>query len=942
MPGLNNGSSGLFSGASGLAIAAAAGAGLYNQWEGLAGGDGGSGPGPGIVTDVEILGDISVGITAPSVLSVPMQTNGTTVRIATSGTALVGAVDKTKITLTVEDDGWDTSGTKIKRTRTIGIREAFYKPYNENTAAYQPNLGEFYFKTTHSMFNQSATWKTTIVSVSFAAGWIAGEPLGLVTGASVTRSDSLPYPPFPMRLMNDAWERYGVGDTVKIDVVPINQFARLKSMVACVEGYTIDGNSNVGTTQRVSAFVNSPMTPIGATNPGLPCPSYRLELPLPTTGTPTYRAEARVIAKPWIGPPQCSSAETVSGEAYSAWGREMPTFDLPTGLPFCFDHNDSHIPIYGVVHHDPASATIASNTNVATVSMAGLCKTKAGAIASGQTYADFATLFTAVRRLNNSAVAVTILSDNGLSTTTYQRPTPHTSIYTANGSISGAVAIMLNVAGSTPGADTGCYSWRVTTSSQTNYPPGNFWAQVESQDGVPNDLCRLRGRNFDGTAPASKNIPCRTRFKGVYFDSVGTPAAADNTVIDGTGDHSSIPTELAAVYSSFHDCKARGVDTAGVFGQLYRVGYRWYIRSDIDGVSSNGMFAVGNTVVTGVCAMVGSKYARTGASSAVTVYMYALMGCRLLNMTLERVGITAIANAPNMAQPLPRNGVVFNVEHKITYATAVTGTLNLGSIPIVDGQGVMNYALIFENTASSTGIHLGADGYTYSIDNFIFAHAATLLKIVDPTTGGARTNINYADIGGILRPKRVKAMYSIFPQYNSKQDSFPSPTLWSSADTWNSTASYFAGAIVENGVNGYQALQNIPQSSGILLSDTAYWFNGGPMGVAYGAQPYRQGNKDWQYHIDCEGNVACGSTAGSSTAPSPASSNWYGIAWEENGDYNQVYNDLFVNRAADDYTPVAAGILADRVPAGMAMAPFDVYGTALLDDGTDYAGPIQP
>ena len=41
MSGLNNGSSGLFSGVSGLAIAATAGSGLYNKWSGLGGGPGG-------------------------------------------------------------------------------------------------------------------------------------------------------------------------------------------------------------------------------------------------------------------------------------------------------------------------------------------------------------------------------------------------------------------------------------------------------------------------------------------------------------------------------------------------------------------------------------------------------------------------------------------------------------------------------------------------------------------------------------------------------------------------------------------------------------------------------------------------------------------------------------------------------------------------------------
>jgi len=39
MSGLNNGSEGLFSGAAGLQIARSPDSGLYNEWEGLGGGD---------------------------------------------------------------------------------------------------------------------------------------------------------------------------------------------------------------------------------------------------------------------------------------------------------------------------------------------------------------------------------------------------------------------------------------------------------------------------------------------------------------------------------------------------------------------------------------------------------------------------------------------------------------------------------------------------------------------------------------------------------------------------------------------------------------------------------------------------------------------------------------------------------------------------------------
>lgn len=113
--------------------------------------------GPDIVTGVTVLGDMDVPITSPSSMNVPMQTNGTTLLIETSGSAAHGDLDVSKITLSVQDRGHNTSGDQVFRTRTIVLRGKLYKPYGEDTTVYQPSLGDFYVKLGDYIFNEDAT-----------------------------------------------------------------------------------------------------------------------------------------------------------------------------------------------------------------------------------------------------------------------------------------------------------------------------------------------------------------------------------------------------------------------------------------------------------------------------------------------------------------------------------------------------------------------------------------------------------------------------------------------------------------------------------------------------------------------------------------------------------------------------------------------------------------
>jgi hypothetical protein len=137
----------------------------------------------GVVTGATILNDITIAIANPSVQSILMQTNGTTLLLTTSTIFGVGVVDLSKITITVSDKGWNTSGAMVDRTRTIRMREFLRGPYNESTY-YAPITGQFYIVLDDFCYNQDATWKTTVTSINCAADWLRLSPSSLATTPS--------------------------------------------------------------------------------------------------------------------------------------------------------------------------------------------------------------------------------------------------------------------------------------------------------------------------------------------------------------------------------------------------------------------------------------------------------------------------------------------------------------------------------------------------------------------------------------------------------------------------------------------------------------------------------------------------------------------------------------------------------------------------------------
>lgn len=938
----------------------------------------------GFVTEAEVMSDFNIAITNPSSMNVLMQADGEVIRIKTSGSHAYTAVDVTKIRAHVTDEGWDTDGDQVTRSRTIGIRDYFWRPYNEHATAYQPVLGEFYLHTDDLFFNQDATWKTTIVELEFDAGWISGKDAETFAGAAVTRSDSLHYPPAPMRILTEPWQRISNGGNLLVEVGIIHAFAQDNSMVACVEAWLVDGAAAAGTVDRTSAFVRSMYTPADATLKGHPVPTYQLAPS--ASGLATGKVYAKYRTKPWIGP-------AVESDDY---GDDFPTANSPKSIPACHDTDLSHVSLYAVLSNEQASAPggktlIATNTNVSTVDMTGVSTTLAGALASNKVYADLGTLATAIRRVNRSASAVTIADPTtGAASYSYQRPTLHDDL-------SGGVAVCPAVAGSTYGADANAYSMWQSLSSQSSYPPGLTSFEIRSETGLPTEGVRWRGQHSDGSnfAQANRVVPSRTRMRGLTLDSTGITVAAQNTVFAGGESSASAKTEATAICSTMIDCVTKSSTTAsaGVSVPYYQRGLGWDYRLEDNNATSGTQFNQSVGIYTaGLVVSVGSYYGLDGTTTTRVTDAPCLMGVKLRNVALDTPAETG------RVRPRYKGRLFFNVECYLA-ATTLSGNLWAGTsaYPIVGGEGYCNIHVWAPAITSSVPVvGFSNDGVKFEADAIIVYHVGAVARQAS-NASALRTNIGYQDQGYLRMNKRVFMSFDAGRHVNIKGEAFNAPEVPSAVGLLHSTANAYikgfvvyqykkwavstaftAGEIVYNetadksytcatsgtsassgtGPSGtgsgitdgtatwnyhgsvdafaYQAKQSVPIST--ALSNTDYWHQGGLQDVAYLQQPLRQGTLGFRYMTRCIGNVYADTSNGGS--PGPGNS-WAGIKWDVTSHYGATWTNYYNNSAADDYTPKVGGELVNRVPAGRAVAPFDLVGEPIPNDGTAAAGPFQ-
>lgn len=892
----------------------------------------------GIVTAAAVLGDIDIAITNPSTMTVSMQTNGSAIRLTTAGVVNISAIDATKITMTVTDRGWNTDGSvNTARSRTIGCRGAIFGPYNE-TGKYQPNLGEFYLKMDDFIFNQDATWKTTVVSINLAAGWIPGALAETVT--SVTRLDSLAYFIFPFKSPTSPWQNVVSGGTLTVQYSVAHAYPFNMSPIACVEAWAVDASANVGPVARSSTFARSASTPNDATLKGFPVPTYSVDVPI--TGLVDGRGGVRATFKPWIGPSVDTWGNTYC-EAY-------PTYNTATELPFSIDAASNHAPMYGMVlciaGDTPAALTrrITNNTNVATVDDSGICPTRAGAIASGVFYDNLQTFLTAVQRFNNSGSNRTILSNDGLSTQSTKRATAHNDI-------SGATAVCAAVSGSVKGADAGAYSLFADCSG---FASGLTGCEITSYDGLPHDNVRWRGVHSDGTALAftARLLPKRVRLRGITSDSTGVASAANNVVFNQGGSAGAPTTLLAeanAAYVCRHDCVIYNVDpgsvSAGTSISHFQSGYTWDFRVEETDIPSGTAFMSSSAAYSGKASAIGCSFGTSAAVNLSSGIAPCTLGNKFKNFSFAGSG-------PSTAKPAPY-GQMFShnkVEHSLT--TLNVQLLSLGSgiynstFPMRGGMGIIKSLFYASGTTFGTsGLAIHGDGSRHEIDGLIVDGITVAFPNAAASAGG-RANIGYQEAGFIRINKRILWRASVVRNYNVKGDVMVAPETVATSNfgdgAFGSTSAYFKGDVVTSGGNDYQALQDIPANSGILITNTDYWFASGvTSATSYGARPLRQGNGDFRDHVGCFGNVAVETSSG--TVPDVSS--WYGHYWGADEAYAATWgtagDNLFTSPSTGDFTAKAAGPLKSRVPTGKAQVPFDLAGTALVNDGTDSAGALQ-
>ncbi len=862
------------------------------------------------VQQVTVLNDFTIPALTPGRVDALMQTNGVAIKLDTNGAG--GTLDLAKVRLIVTDRGHDISGNVVDRSRTIGVRDQLRGPFGANLY-YSPSPQEMYLVLDDRVFNQDADWRTQIAQLVFEDGWLTDQPGQTIDGASVQRLDSLAYLPFPVKTPTVPFQRTGIG-SLSFEVSGMNDFARDGGPFACVEAWANVAGYD-GPLSRSGEMTTSIETPLDLLQTGLPAPVYSLTIN--TFGLPDGSGEIQYVVKPWIGPPWSSLEK----------GEDFPTANAPKGLPFVNDPSGSFAPLYGIVSQDGYG----SDGNA----LSGLSFSIEGALNSRIVYRDAAAIAAAVRTINRST-SVQVIADGYV-----RRALPHDDI-------AGGVAVLLPVAGSQLGANSGSYAIRTPFSASSAYPTGATPFEIRSLSGRAADDVRLRGVLADNTviATTKKAIPARLILRGVTLDGSGTTGAA-NIVIDGTaaaGAATVKPAAEAAAYLISIDSRFIENETAGSANAIrYRAGYLWDVRVEHRGISGLGSLCATGTNHSALVASIGSLYARSTRGSALSPTC--ILGVNTVNVPLVGQG-TGV-------QPTFTGQLVYNLRVELNTAFTSPAILLATARPVVGGLGLCNVLALGTVDSGGPLIQIGADGTRVAIDNAIIRHLGHYLVNGVKLSNG-RANLFYQDQGFTRVDKIGSIGYCAFTCYTVKGDTFPAPeklgaTGTSSELTWVSGKAYFKGAIVWDTLGAasltstfYQAISDIRDGESVALSNSSKWYRcPGVYGQPYGAQALRQGNAAIRYHIGCRGNVACLTY---NTASMSSSSSGYGYRWGDDEAVNCNPLNFYIDPFAGDFRPKdasAGGVLVDRVVAGAACVPFDLAGNRRANDGTGAAGPYE-
>jgi hypothetical protein len=882
------------------------------------------------LNSVEVLGDITVDNTgAPDV---PFYNNGWLLRVTTNQPTLTYAtVDATKVVLTVEDYGWATDGTQTTHTRTVTGTARVNKSYPDITDFTDDDqaAGVIEFALDEQLYNSAVTdsssrvYKSTIVNVAFGLGFftVGATPsaAGDYTGALVVRSDSKNYPK-PIGHQIEAPRAITRSGTLTLNWQFVHEWARNNSQVACVEAWgRVSGVD--GPVTRASSMTELSYTS-GSSPSGLTAGTYTTALDLSSFADGDVGIRGRV--KPWIGP-EVNSYDTGIGHDWSTkqaigWLAEYPAVKESTPA--------NYIPVYAWVNQDGTGLTTATtgvSTSASDPGPSNSYQTPQRAIAAIQAY-----------RL---------------------------ATYSKN-NVDAGVVMLRPVVGSTYGQNANSYSTRATNLSAT---VDKVPLTIRASNSVLSDEVRWRGALPDGTLITTANKSAsgvsKIRFEHIKFDATNSSQTTEvgNCLTFGGSVTSTSATPSAQSWYEFHNCKAESHSATSTSTALVGMQLCYHYNSEM--IEINGGIRSGFGGLGGTAAAIGSKFVGQGTvvDGIMTVASVIQKGTIALSQTDA---------APNI--PAIRQMVMYNsrLETTTTNQPAFGVGSTEGAARMYEMVGIAmvgNIFARFDNLGNALAYPAG-DNSLNPFDNWVFQNNSN---------GGAggftnesphRWNTIYGDKGFYAIRKEASARWNAFARTVSKTHDFNDDPLGVEVTAWNSGAIFYWGKMVFDNTTGggtvatgatvYQAIVPLVPAA-TALSNTAYWHNCGAPGTAsVGPQPYRNGNRRWRMGVNSKGNVNGGSVqseadhgvgveAWMSDIRFPLSgTNGSGSKWGH-GDVSNYYvadlsgEDQSANIGLSDYHPNPLGDLIGMRPAGYAVDPFDMLGTARDNDVSGSAGALE-
>ena len=895
---------------------------------GLGRGGSGGGGGPSVITSIEAMGaGYTVPITAPISANMPVgqSFNGGILRIITNLAATTIA-DISKITVRVRDNGFDGSGNATTVDRTLTILGHYLKTYNNETVTMPGIAGQFDVVLSDWLYNQDVTNKTTILGVDFVAGWCTGGLTESVT--TVTRSDSLAYPNVIVRPHTLPYERVLADGTNSTTEWAVSH--RLARQGRSVAYFRV--RANVAGTQGAwvgtNAEVRSALTPSAGRNPsGLAAPVFSV------AGSVAGLADATAAqagnwewqAYPWIGPMLDSttlltpSDITAGGGTVaqadmgaSAAGADYNPMQMPNQFPFVLDATTPcYNEVYAWVNYDGvagASPTVQTGTS------------DPGTVAG---YATFAAAAAALKTYNNARATG------------------------AHNDIGGGVIMLRSVVGSVLGGFAGGYSTGTNWSAQTTYACGIGRVEVRAVGGLPDTTIRMQGCTSAGVAITSTNhaVAQRTLWRGITFDGdagFAVGGASGNIIIDG-GSTDGAPTTRrtetgtvnAAVSMMLVDCDIyEAASGSGANPCTRQAGYMYWVRTTQNNAFTSTAVGGFTTQFAGMIMNVGCLMLEGNQDMPPCL----LSGSRIQSTFAAGAnGFVVIRGAYNQPRPL---NIIWQ-HSRVDYSSGTTKAFFCEGSASQTGLMMRGlFTLRTGTTSTPIGFSISADNNWYDATNVTMHGCGSDMEGSNVISN--RINIGYNDIGWNPVKRDIIDSYNALSCYAIKTTWFNNTGLPTTLGTTHTTARiWLRGDIVVDATNTYQALQDVP--TGTLLTNTAYWQDNGLKSVAYGMQPGRVGNEAHTWHVGKYGTVGVTNAAGETA---PGFETYFGKVWQPGGQLNTTYANWYTTRSTalgtpGDYSPPGGSPLLNRIPAGMAWGPFDMYGTTIPNDGTGAAGAYQ-